>query len=232
MLLSSVARLRINPRVRASVHDKGMVLLDIHGGLLYVSNLTGARIWQAIAGDMSPANISLELSREYGIPRETADADTLAFLAELRDRGLVDVTESHGEYPIWIANRMFLTLAALWELIRHDAVLALFGFRAVLDDLNRTPVAPSSADNCEMQAAIDRAISKASIFYWKPVRCLQHSVALARLLRRCGLPATVVIGYRDSPLVSHAWVEANGRTILSDRRLDQGCFHVLERLGL
>jgi hypothetical protein len=50
-------------------------------------------------------------------------------------------------------------------------------------------------------------------FYWKPVRCLQRSTAMARLLRQFRGPARVVIGYRPSPFFGHAWVEMDGRVI-------------------
>jgi len=50
-------------------------------------------------------------------------------------------------------------------------------------------------------------VSLAACFYWKPVRCLQRSVAAMRLLRKCGIDGRLVIGYRPSPFFSHAWVE-------------------------
>ncbi len=49
--------------------------------------------------------------------------------------------------------------------------------------------------------------------YWKPVRCLQKSVATARLLRRHRVDAKVVVGCRPEPFYSHAWVEVEGRVV-------------------
>src|ERR1041384_5341892 len=50
-------------------------------------------------------------------------------------------------------------------------------------------------------------------FYWKPVLCLQRAVCTVRLLRRHGIFARLVIGYRPSPFFSHAWVEVDGRVV-------------------
>ncbi len=51
----------------------------------------------------------------------------------------------------------------------------------------------------------------AGCFYYKPVLCLQRSVVAARLLRKAGAEARLVIGYRAAPFLSHAWVEVDGR---------------------
>jgi hypothetical protein len=63
----------------------------------------------------------------------------------------------------------------------------------------------------ELEQAICDAVLLATCFYWKPVLCLQRSVCTVRLLRRHGIAARLVIGYRPSPFFSHAWVEVDGR---------------------
>jgi hypothetical protein len=53
----------------------------------------------------------------------------------------------------------------------------------------------------------------ATCLYWKRVLCLQRSVCATRLLRARSLPARLVIGYREAPFFSHAWVEIGSRVV-------------------
>jgi hypothetical protein len=47
-------------------------------------------------------------------------------------------------------------------------------------------------------------------------RCLARSLVLTRLLARRGIPAKLVIGARAEPeFLAHAWVECDGRPVLS-----------------
>jgi len=76
--------------------------------------------------------------------------------------------------------------------------------------LKRQSIAAKSTSR-ELEQAICDAVLLATCFYWKPVLCLQRSVCTVRLLRRHGIAARLVIGYRPSPFFSHAWVEVDGR---------------------
>jgi hypothetical protein len=38
-------------------------------------------------------------------------------------------------------------------------------------------------------------------------------MVIVRLLRESGTDASVVIGYRSTPFLMHAWVEVNGRAV-------------------
>ena len=69
------------------------------------------------------------------------------------------------------------------------------------------------AVNAELEKTICDAVLLATCFYWKPVLCLQRAVCTVRLLRRHGIHARLVIGYRPSPFFSHAWVEVDGRVV-------------------
>lgn len=104
-----------------------------------------------------------------------------------------------------------LVVRALWELARYEVMNCFFGFGAIQRQMARQPVKtrrrpPETALVCD-------AVALAMCFYWKPVLCLQRSVAAARLLRKCAIPARLVIGYRPSPFFSHAWVEVEGRVV-------------------
>ena len=123
---------------------------------------------------------------------------------------------------------MLFPFRVLVELIRYDVVHAVGGFKSVHASVKTTPVAPTDGRDGIVSRTCD-AVSLASCFYWKPVLCLPRAVVTTRLLRRFGVRAQMVIGYRPSPFFSHAWVEVDGR-IVNDSPAYQERLLVLERL--
>jgi hypothetical protein len=105
-----------------------------------------------------------------------------------------------------------LTAWALGAMAYHDFMNRVFGFNHLRNRLANQPTARCRA-NPGMTARICAAVNMAACFYFKPVHCLQKSVVTARLLRKCGIDCKVVIGYRQAPFVSHAWVEVDGRVV-------------------
>jgi hypothetical protein len=105
-----------------------------------------------------------------------------------------------------------LVVSALWELVAYDLINAAGGFQRIHGRLARQGVASrgrqkwTDADICE-------AVSLAACFYFRPVLCLQRSVAATRLLRKHGVTGRLVIGYRAAPFFSHAWVEVDDRVV-------------------
>ena len=110
------------------------------------------------------------------------------------------------------AKRMRLVFSALYELTRYEVVLGLCGSGRILDQLRRQSITAKANDHDREQTICDAALL-ATCFYFKPVLCLQRAVCTVRLLRRYGIVAKLVIGYRPSPFFSHAWVEVNGRVV-------------------
>ncbi|MCG1042044.1 lasso peptide biosynthesis B2 protein [Mycetohabitans sp. B8] len=53
----------------------------------------------------------------------------------------------------------------------------------------------------------------ACLFYPRPTKCLEWSVALTLLCARAGLAAKLVIGVQSFPFYAHAWSEAEGVVI-------------------
>ena len=104
-----------------------------------------------------------------------------------------------------------LVFCALYELARHDVVSAWRG-STNMRRLNPRPITnkPTSHD---LVRTTCNAVSLAACLYWKPVLCLQRSVCIVRLLRKRGVEARLVIGYRPAPLFFHAWVEVSGRIV-------------------
>ncbi len=107
-------------------------------------------------------------------------------------------------------KRAWLIFRALYEIARYEVIVALLGSGHILSQLKRQSIAAKPTSR-ELEQAICDAVLLATCFYWKPVLCLQRSVCTVRLLRRHGIVARLVIGYRPSPFFSHAWVEVDGR---------------------
>jgi len=108
-------------------------------------------------------------------------------------------------------SRFRIALRALYEFARYDLIHSTAGFARIYRQLQRQPVAAGSVRR-EASAICD-GVSLAACFYFRPVPCLQRSVALTRMLRERGIAARLVIGYRPAPFFSHAWVEVEGRVV-------------------
>lgn len=110
------------------------------------------------------------------------------------------------------AKQAWLVCRALYELARYEVIISLRGSGRILRQL-RVQSIEAKPGNHELERAICDAVLFATCLYWKPVLCLQRAVCTVRLLRRHGIVARLVIGYRPSPFFSHAWVEVDGRVV-------------------
>lgn len=84
-------RWNVSPDVRATYSEDGAVLLDIDKGLCYSLNVVGSQIWLTIE---SRPGIGLEaivdaLETHFHVPREQLRADTMEYLGNLRQKGLL-----------------------------------------------------------------------------------------------------------------------------------------------
>lgn len=110
------------------------------------------------------------------------------------------------------ARQVRLLLSALYEIARYELINSLRGSGRILSQLKLQSVAAKPSGS-ELEQAVCDAVLLATCVYWKPVLCLQRAVCTVRLLRRHGIIARLVIGYRPSPFFSHAWVEVDGRVV-------------------
>lgn len=100
---------------------------------------------------------------------------------------------------------------AYWELLRCDLYRAC-GFRRLYEKVRDSPSGPN-APCVETIRQVCHAVDLACIWYWKRVLCLQRSAATTRLLKRCGIPAEMVIGVQQIPFQAHAWVEVDSHVV-------------------
>jgi hypothetical protein len=119
-----------------------------------------------------------------------------------------------------------LTIQAWIALIAFDASLVA-GFARVHSLVRGIRIRPRA--NPTPIDDVVWAVDEACVWYLKRSPCLQRSAVAAWLLRRRGVDAELVIGYRPIPFESHAWVEVNG-VVVNDRPQYQKAFCVLDRL--
>lgn len=131
----------------------------------------------------------------------------------------VNMGESRRSWHFVVRALLYLALYDVIELLRKD-----HGPRRMLRrDPFRRRVAPVPYD------VIVRAVEIACALYIRPATCFHRSTVLTVLLRRAGIPAIVVVGYRTPPFESHAWVEV-GEVVVNDRQAFRKHFNVLDRL--
>jgi hypothetical protein len=80
---------RIAPDVKASLHSDGMVLIHHSRGTVFSANRVGAAIWNGAAERWSLDRVAGSISKEFAVPAQTAQQDTLEFLAQLASEGLL-----------------------------------------------------------------------------------------------------------------------------------------------
>lgn len=122
---------------------------------------------------------------------------------------------------------MLLTLRAYLLLLSFEPVLARGDFSRLYRRVQGCAVRPTRAACRASQACT--ALNMACTLYFKEVQCLQRSAALVCLLRKLGIPATLVIGAQRLPFQAHAWAEID-RRVINDSESAVELYGVLDRL--
>lgn len=120
-----------------------------------------------------------------------------------------------------------LGVRAWWGLAAFD-IAACLGFARIHKTVRECRVRAASM-RAPAAGDVVWAVEEACVWYVKRVPCLQRSAVATRLLRRCGVRAELVIGFRPLPFESHAWVEVDGR-VVNDRQQYRTAFTVIDRL--
>lgn len=207
----------VSPHVRVALDDYGATILDIRAGRIFRSNGIAAEMWRAISSGRDSGALAAEMSSRYGVPQESVLSDFREFLNDLEKKKLA-IHLLRRKIP----SRAALLTRAFCELIRYDLRMLVLGFSGMYRELasgngfSRT----ARIDPATIQVVVN-AVSTVAGFYWKPVKCLQKSTVIARLLRQFGIPAKLTIGYRTIPFMSHAWVEVDRRVVSDSEALPE-----------
>lgn len=129
-----------------------------------------------------------------------------------------------------IANAFTMTrlvCGAFWRLLFYDA-LCWMRFAKAYQFVRRCKRASRTPQSNEVERVV-WAVEEACVWYYKRAFCLQRSAVCTWMLRRRGISAQLVVGFRPVPIDSHAWVEVEGK-VVNDRPQYQKFFRVLDRL--
>src|SRR5690348_7943175 len=80
------------------VVDKEVVLLDLRASRYFSVNNSGTLLWRLLAEGSTPARLSGELARTYGLDGGRARIDVDRFVAKLDSRGLL-VRDARPDSP-------------------------------------------------------------------------------------------------------------------------------------
>lgn len=80
------------PGIVSQIVQEEAVIVLPHRGEVKVLNAVGARIWALADGTRSLRQISATIAAEYAVEQPQAEADTLAFVDDLAQRGLLRLT--------------------------------------------------------------------------------------------------------------------------------------------
>ncbi len=120
------------------------------------------------------------------------------------------------------------TLKAWFALLVVDLSLRFGGFPRVRRIVEQTCIAPAAGPRDDAIEIVCEAVERAAVFHVRTLECVQRSAATARLLRRLGVPAVMVVGCRVMPLSGHAWVEVDDR-VVNDRQAVKDIYPELMR---
>ncbi len=73
--------------------DDEEVILDTEEGVYYGLNPVGAHVWELLHEPVTVSDIVDSITEQYDVSRDRCEADVRAFVADLRDAGLVAVHE-------------------------------------------------------------------------------------------------------------------------------------------
>lgn len=129
--------------------------------------------------------------------------------------------------------RRLLVAKAFFCLVRVDFILRIRGYRqlrALLEGASARSGDVSTASSVAVTEAACNAALRACSWYFPRPLCLQRSAATALLLRRHGVPATVVVGARIAPVQGHAWVEVGELIVNDDPEFITRHYAIVERI--
>jgi hypothetical protein len=117
---------------------------------------------------------------------------------------------------------------AYWELLGLEYFVLRKEFGGIHERVRKAPLQNPCPAVTVTEDQVCHAIDVAAALYFKNVLCLQRSAAAARLLKKYGFRAEMVIGVQQLPFLAHAWVEVGGR-VVNDKPYMAEIYSVLAR---
>jgi hypothetical protein len=77
--------------IAADVADEA-ILLDVDSGYFFQLNKTAARIWGLVEQPLPVAELCGEMGKAFAVDPAECRSDVIAFVADMRDRGLLVVS--------------------------------------------------------------------------------------------------------------------------------------------
>ena len=82
--------LKLSGQVRSTHNQDGAVVLDVLHGQMYRLNFVGSRMLELLKQAYTEEQIADEISRAFGVARETVVTDLQEFLAHLQKHHLLE----------------------------------------------------------------------------------------------------------------------------------------------
>jgi len=123
-------------------------------------------------------------------------------------------------------SRLHFVPGIFRKLVQFEIYLKRGDFVSLYTRVRRVPVARHLPPLGTVES-ICEALDLASIWYWKPILCLQRSAVLTCVLRNQGVSAQMVIGAHNFPFKAHAWVEV-AEQVVGDKPYMREMYSVLE----
>ncbi len=119
--------------------------------------------------------------------------------------------------PAWQRRQIF---SAWWLLLGFWVALRIQPFKKTQSFADVPMGTPTEATDLEALAWCVRAAGGTHLV---PIKCLERSLALQRILRKRGVPAELQIGVEKNgtALAGHAWLEIDGEPIGEPEGIDQ-----------
>jgi hypothetical protein len=90
-MIDDATQLQRKPGLVAADVADNAILLDIDSGYFFQLNRTGAAIWSLVAEPRSLGAVCDHMAGEFRVDPETCRTDVVEFVAELLERGVLEV---------------------------------------------------------------------------------------------------------------------------------------------
>lgn len=220
--------------IRFVASDDGGVLFDPTGDRFMKLNASGLEIWGLLRQGKSDFEVADVIAQKYSVEQSTVLVDVQELLTKARSLGfepeqtvLLDPergSKASGQtsFPWYAQSQDSARPASSWTstfqgflgLLIFDLLLALSSADSLFRVVRSRPTRKSKTKtNTTAVGQICTAVEKACVWYPRRSLCLQRSAVTTWMLRRCGVPARLVVGVRPLPFLAHSWVEVDGEVI-------------------